>query len=107
MSFETAAVVAPGDMGHAVGGLLVRSGQRVVTCLAGRSSRSAALADAAGLVDLGDDATLVREADVLLSIVPPSDARSFAERIARAVDAAGTRSEEHTSELQSLMRISY
>src|SRR3546814_10781926 len=77
-------------MGRAVVGVLVRRGQRVGTCLAGRSARSAALADAAGLVDLGDDATLVREADVLLSIVAPSDARSFAERIARAVDAAGT-----------------
>ncbi len=51
-------------------------------CLSGRSKRTAALAQAADIVAVADDATLVREADILLSILPPARAYAFAERIA-------------------------
>src|SRR3546814_7954092 len=42
---------------------------------------------------------------MLRNIAPEPDCAKFHERIGNAV--IGTRSEEHTSELQSLMRISY
>ena len=90
MRIETVAVLAPGDMGHAVAARLKAGGLRVVTCLAGRSARTRALAAAAGVEDLGDDASLVRAADMLLSILVPAQAQALARRIAAALQATGT-----------------
>jgi 3-hydroxyisobutyrate dehydrogenase-like beta-hydroxyacid dehydrogenase len=87
---RTVAVMAPGDMGHAVGRKLREGGLRVITCLQGRSARTAARAAEAGIADVPDDAALVREADVLLAILVPAQARALAERIAAAVRATGT-----------------
>ena len=89
MRIGTVAVLAPGDMGHAVAARLKAGGLRVVTCLAGRSARTRALAAAAGVEDLGDDETLVRAADVLLSILVPAQAEAAARRIAGALQRAG------------------
>jgi 3-hydroxyisobutyrate dehydrogenase-like beta-hydroxyacid dehydrogenase len=82
MDIKTIGILSPGDMGHAIGALLQRHGLRVITCLSGRSTRTAALAQMAGIIAVADDATLVREADILLSILPPARAYAFAERIA-------------------------
>ena len=90
MRIETVAVLAPGDMGHAVAAVLKAGGLRVVTSLAGRSARTRALAAAAGVEDLADDATLVRAADLLLSILVPAQAEELAWRIAAAVERTGT-----------------
>jgi 3-hydroxyisobutyrate dehydrogenase-like beta-hydroxyacid dehydrogenase len=90
MDIRTVAVMMPGDMGHAVGRTLREGGLRVITCLQGRSVRTAALSAAAGIVDVGNDAALVQEADVLLAILVPDQARAMAERIAAAVRATGT-----------------
>jgi 3-hydroxyisobutyrate dehydrogenase-like beta-hydroxyacid dehydrogenase len=90
MRIETVAVLAPGDMGHAVAARLKAGGLRVVTALAGRSARTRALAAAAGVEDMGDDATLVRAADLLLSILVPAQAEDVARRIAAALQGAGT-----------------
>ena len=48
-----------------------------------------ALAKTAGFSDVSDDEALVREADVLLSILPPGRAYALAERIAVALRATG------------------
>ena len=40
MRFATIAVIAPGDMGHAVGRTLGEHGHRIVTALDGRSAPS-------------------------------------------------------------------
>jgi 3-hydroxyisobutyrate dehydrogenase-like beta-hydroxyacid dehydrogenase len=90
MRIETVAVLAPGDMGHAVAAVLKDRGLRVVTCLAGRSERTRALAAAAGVEDLADDEALVRAADALLSIVVPAQAEELAWRIAAALQRTGT-----------------
>jgi 3-hydroxyisobutyrate dehydrogenase-like beta-hydroxyacid dehydrogenase len=90
MRIETVAVLAPGDMGHAVAAVLKDRGLRVVTCLAGRSARTRALAAAAGVEDLADDEALVRAADALLSIVVPAQAEELAWRIAAALQRTGT-----------------
>jgi L-threonate 2-dehydrogenase len=89
MNIRTVAVMMPGDMGHAVGRALREGGLRVITSLQGRSARTAALSAAAGIVDVGDDTTLVRQADVVLAILVPDQARALAERIAGAVRATG------------------
>src|SRR5438270_13279 len=48
-----------------------------------------ALAAGGGIEDVGSDETLVREADVFLSVLPPSEAPALAKRIAGAVRQAG------------------
>jgi len=90
MAIETVGLLSPGDMGHSVGNVLRHGGLRVITCLKGRSSRSVTLAEEAGIEDVGDDETLVRQADAFLSVLPPSEAPALAERITAAVRATGT-----------------
>jgi 3-hydroxyisobutyrate dehydrogenase-like beta-hydroxyacid dehydrogenase len=81
----TIGIVSPGDMGHALGAVLVQYGLRVLTTLQGRSARTVALAAQAGITDIGDDTALVREADMLLSVLVPAQASAFAERMAAAM----------------------
>jgi L-threonate 2-dehydrogenase len=91
MPLGTVAVVGIGEMGSAVGTLLHAHGLDVITNLNGRGPRSTALAKAAGMRDVGDDQALVREADMVLSILPPSHAVSFAGIIARALHASAAK----------------
>ena len=86
----TIGIVSPGDMGHALGAVLVQHGLRVLTNLQGRSPRTVALARQAGIIDVGDDHALVRETDMLLSVLVPAQAHAFAERIAAAMRATGS-----------------
>jgi 3-hydroxyisobutyrate dehydrogenase-like beta-hydroxyacid dehydrogenase len=74
------AILAPGNMGAALAGVLTRHGVPVHTHLAGRSPASVQRAAAAGMQD-ASLAELV-EADFLLSILPPAAAVPFAESIA-------------------------
>jgi 3-hydroxyisobutyrate dehydrogenase-like beta-hydroxyacid dehydrogenase len=75
-------------MGSAVGARLRDGGARVLTALDGRSDRTRRLAADACLGDVGTLGALMREADVVLSIVPPEAALDLAAQIARA--AAGS-----------------
>ena len=86
----TVAIISPGDMGHAIGAVLWQHGLRVLTNLQGRSGRTAALAAQAGMADVADDQTLVREADILLSVLVPAQAYACAERIAAAIRSTKT-----------------
>ncbi len=79
------AIIAPGEMGSAVGARLAEHGVRVTTSLAGRSAISAARAERAGLVPVADDDALVGEADFILSIVPPGEAIALAQRLEPAL----------------------
>ncbi len=86
----TIGILSPGDMGHAIAAVLQQHGLRVLTNLQGRSPRTVALAKQAGIIDVADDILLVREADIFLSILVPSQAVATAERIANAVLITGT-----------------
>lgn len=87
----TVAIPSPGDMGSGVGRELIARGFRVLTCLAGRSERSRALAEGAGL-ELADSLdALVASADVVLSILPPAVAEGFAAEAAAALRRTGAR----------------
>jgi putative dehydrogenase len=81
------AVVAMGEMGAGVAARLVERGARVLTSLAGRSDASAKRAKQAG-VAVTDDAGLIAEADMFLSIVPPSVAGATAERFLPLIEKA-------------------
>lgn len=89
MAIQTVAILTPGDMGHSVGNVLRHAGLRVITCLRGRSPRTAALAAGAGIEDVPDLETLVVEADVVLSILAPSAAIEMAEAVAGAIRITG------------------
>jgi 3-hydroxyisobutyrate dehydrogenase-like beta-hydroxyacid dehydrogenase len=78
-------------MGSAVGDALARGGARVVATVAGRSARTVNLAGRASFELLPDLESVVREADVVLSIVPPEVAATVAREVLRAVEAACTR----------------
>lgn len=83
----TIAVVAMGEMGSGVARRLAERGARVLTSLAGRTAASAERAKAAG-VEAVDDATLISEAAILLSIVPPSAAGETAKRFIPFIEKA-------------------
>jgi 3-hydroxyisobutyrate dehydrogenase-like beta-hydroxyacid dehydrogenase len=77
-------------MGSAVADALSRGGTRVVATLEGRSERTAALAERPGQLELVPDlASVVRGADVVLSIVPPGASHTVAAAVARAAHAKG------------------
>ncbi len=80
------AIVAPGNMGAAVGKRLTEHAVDVLTTLAGRSVNSVARTTAAGMraVSLPE----LMSAQFLLSIVPPAAALPFAELMAPALRAA-------------------
>jgi 3-hydroxyisobutyrate dehydrogenase-like beta-hydroxyacid dehydrogenase len=88
---RTIGIVSPGAMGSAVGHVLAQTGARIVATLDGRSERTAGLASRAGLELLPDLASVVRAADVILSIVPPGEAEPVAADVARAGADAGGR----------------
>ncbi|HWA50494.1 MAG TPA: DUF1932 domain-containing protein [Dongiaceae bacterium] len=83
----TIAVIAMGEMGAGVARRLVERGARVLTSLAGRSAASAKRAEAAGVTAV-DDAALIAQTEIFLSIVPPSSAGETAERFRPLIQAA-------------------
>jgi 3-hydroxyisobutyrate dehydrogenase-like beta-hydroxyacid dehydrogenase len=89
MAASTILVSSAGEMGAAVGGRFARTARlRVLVPLSGRSEASVSRARQFGLEDSGPSlAAAIQSADVVLSILPPSRAESFAKQI---VDAAPT-----------------
>jgi 3-hydroxyisobutyrate dehydrogenase-like beta-hydroxyacid dehydrogenase len=73
-------------MGAGIARRLVENDVKVVTLLAGRSPASQARAAAAGM--LGVSAEALVDVDLLLSIVPPANALSFAEQTSFALKSA-------------------
>src|SRR5262245_27541097 len=78
-------------MGSAVGAAYRAGGSRVVATVVGRSVRTVALAERAGLELLPDLDAVVAAADLVLSIVPPDQAGSTATAIAAAAGRTGAR----------------
>jgi 3-hydroxyisobutyrate dehydrogenase-like beta-hydroxyacid dehydrogenase len=82
-------IVAPGNMGAAIGRRLADNGVRVLTSVAGRSAASKRRAEAAGMQAVDDEALV--QPDLILSIVPPGDAIALAERMAPHLACAATK----------------
>ena len=80
------AIVAAGNMGAGIARRLVENDVTVLTLLNGRSPATQARAAAAGMKAVSVEA--VMEADLLLSILPPANALSFAEQTAFALKSA-------------------
>src|SRR5207245_4881667 len=88
MTIQTVGLLSPGDMGHVVGQVLLQHGMRVVTCLQGRSERTRMLSRQAGIAEVPTYEQLVREADLLLSILVPEEALNTARLVAQALRSA-------------------
>jgi 3-hydroxyisobutyrate dehydrogenase-like beta-hydroxyacid dehydrogenase len=88
---RSVALISPGDMGQAVGALLSQGGVRVLTCLAGRSERTRGLARTTGFTDMQTLEAMVREAELVLSIVPPAQALAVARDVAAALSVSRSR----------------
>jgi len=82
MAGQTVGILHPGEMGAAVGAVLVKQGHRVVWASAGRSAKSRERAQEAGLEDAGSVGRLVQLSDVIISVCPPHAAREVARSVA-------------------------
>ena len=89
MALGTVAILSPGSMGSAVGQALRESGYDVVTNLDGRSERTRALAEEAGFRAVSGIDSIVEEADLVMSILVPSEAISVAREAAAAMKRTG------------------
>ncbi|MEM1046295.1 MAG: DUF1932 domain-containing protein [Pseudomonadota bacterium] len=91
MSQSTVAVLMPGDMGHAVGRALREGGRDVITCVTGRSDATRDMAVRAGMRLLPAFTDIAREADLILSILPPAAAAAQAQAVCAAMQEVGRR----------------
>ena len=87
------AVVSMGEMGSGIAARLVENGARVLTSLAGRSAATLNRAKAAG-VEILDDAEMIEQAELVLSIVPPSAAAATAQRFLPLIKRSETKPSE-------------
>ena len=85
MPIKTIAILSPGDMGHAVGRALGEHGHDVITCLSGRSERTRTLAQQGNIRDVPSMQDLVREADLVMSILVPAEAVNVARAVSDAI----------------------
>jgi len=86
---QTVGILYPGDMGHNVGRVLLEDGFTVVTTLVGRSERTRRLCASTMITVLDSMVDVVRRADVVLSVIPPTAARTVAADFATAVRETG------------------
>jgi 3-hydroxyisobutyrate dehydrogenase-like beta-hydroxyacid dehydrogenase len=89
-SIEHVAILSPGDMGAGIGGVLRKSGLDVLTCLDGRSNLTRLRALESDIREVGFMDDVVKEADIILSVLPPGDAVPIAERVARSLGRVRT-----------------
>ena len=87
-SLNCIAILMPGDMGHGCATVFRQHGMRVITCLNGRSQRTRALAEKAGLEEMPTLGDVMQTADLILSILPPEYAVQQAQEAATAMKAA-------------------
>ena len=75
-------LIGAGEMGSALGARLQDGGVRVVVALEGRSERTRTLAANARLEDVDTLRALLGEAEIVVSVVPPGEARAVADEVA-------------------------
>lgn len=85
--FRRIGILYPGELGSALGGVLLDRGIEIVTTVEGRSDRSAALARTAGLTVLPSITDVLTASDMVVSSVPPAAALSTAQDVASHLPA--------------------
>ena len=87
----TVGIISAGDMGAAIGNVLTHAGLDVITPLAGRSPLTLTRAAESGMRDVGSVDALVREADLVLSVLVPGEAERIADDVIAAMQAVDKR----------------
>ena len=90
MGHQQIAILSPGDMGGGVGAALAEHGHDAITCVAGRSQETQARAERLGFHLAADLESLLAEADIVLSILPPEAALGLARDVAAAMRRSGS-----------------
>ena len=90
MSFDTIGLLGIGEMGSAIARTL-GAHATVITTLEGRSARTRANAEAAGVTDVGSMDEVVRQADLVLSVLASDAAPVVASEVAAAARRVGVR----------------
>ena len=90
MPLRTVGILSPGDMGHTVGRVLGEHDLRVIACTHDRSRRTQLLAENANITTVPTYQQLVVEADLILSILVPAQAKAASERVAKALGETNT-----------------
>ena len=90
MEINTVAILSPGDMGHAVGQRLREHELDVITCLVGRSGRTRALSDKAGIRDVATMEDLVVQSDLIMSMTVSAAVPSLCQEVASALKSTGS-----------------
>ena len=89
MGHQKIAILSPGDMGGGVGAALAAHGHDVLACVAGRSRETQARAERLGFRLAAGLDSLLAEADIVLSILPPEAALGMAHDVAAAMRRTG------------------
>lgn len=89
MALQAVGLLSPGDMGHVVGRVVIDHGMKVLTCLKGRSKRTRMLAQKSGIEAVPTYSQLVRDTDMILSILVPAEAERAATTVAQALRNTG------------------
>lgn len=76
-------------MGAAIGNTLAHGGLKIITPLDGRSELSKTRASESSMEDIGNIEALVEQADLVLSVLVPSEATAIAEAVANAMHDTG------------------
>ena len=83
MQINNIGILSPGDMGSAVGKVLIDNGYKVFTNLDGRSERTKKLSEKAGIISLPSLSRILSDCEIVLSILVPSEALGLAKRISK------------------------
>ena len=89
MGLEKIAILSPGDMGAGVGAALAGHGHDVLACVTGRSRETRERARRLRFRLAADLDSLLAEADLVLSILPPEAATGLARDVAAAMRRTG------------------
>lgn len=91
MEIRTVGIISAGDMGAAIGNTLAHGGLDVITPLSGRSELTRTRAAESNMRDVDTVEALVRQADIVLSVLVPSEAEGIADSVIAAMAATDKR----------------
>jgi len=91
MTVKTVAILSPGEMGSSLGKSLRNNGLDVITSLAGRSDLTRLRAGEVGIRDVGSLDAVVKESDIILSVLVPAEAVGLARSVADTMRRTGAR----------------
>ena len=87
MKISNIGILSPGDMGSAVGKVLIDNGYKVFTNLDGRSTRTKKLSNEAGIISLPSLSRIFSDCEIVLSILVPSEALGLAKRVSETINS--------------------